>query len=95
VCRADRPQRLVGNHHARDSIGCNLLQGGSDLTDDDVIGRAALVVFETVPDAADRRHPGFVDGVDLLVHDLVRLAEQPSALGMADDDLRPSRNWLR
>ena len=48
-------------------------------------GRAGLPLLEGLPDAHDRRHAVLVHRLELLVHGLVGLAEQLTALGVADD----------
>src|SRR3546814_10191073 len=61
---------------------------GPDLAGDLVLGVSGLALGVGLAAAHDRRHARLEDGVHLLVHVVVGLAEQLPALAVAADDVR-------
>ena len=64
---ADRPDRLVGDHHRADLLGaCGPASPARDLAEHLRLGLARLALVERLADAHDRRHPVLLDRGDLL-----------------------------
>src|SRR2546425_9354037 len=91
AARADRPDRLVGDHAPGDLGGRGAGEGARHLPLDDRGGRVGVPLGERLADADGRRELGGEDGVQAAVHRLVGLAEVLAALGVPDDDVRAPR----
>src|SRR5262245_3193152 len=85
---ADGPDRLVGDDREGRAGGAHAGERSADLAVDPLVGVSRFALLERLPHAHDRRHLVFEDGLELLVHVLVRLTDQLPALGVPDDDVR-------
>jgi hypothetical protein len=87
---ADRPHRLVGDDEIGDLRAGDAIQAVLELTIQHLERLVPLAFLERLADAHDRRQLRRDRRDDLAVDHRVGLAEQPPALGVADDhELRP------
>src|SRR5947209_9975591 len=85
--RADRPNRLVSNHRLLEFFFGQVFQASPKLNRQNLFHVASVALLEGFADADNWPQCRFVRGTDLLVHDLVRLAEQATALAVPENDV--------
>src|SRR5690606_23122002 len=85
LARADRPDRLVRDDRVRESRDTRGVEHRLHLTLDNLLGSARLALVERFADAQDRNEPRLLRRLELLGDDRVALAEQRTALRVADD----------
>ena len=81
----DRPDRLVGDTAVAACSAVDAVEAPRRTCSATLSPSAGVALLQRLPHAHDRHHPVREDGLHLLVHDLVVLAEELPALGVPHD----------
>ena len=87
VAGADGPDGLIGDDDPAHILRGDPGQGCLELVGDELHGHAQLPLVLVLTHAENGAEPGAEGGVDFLIDDVVRLAEEDAAFAVADDDV--------